>query len=181
MVSFGDEDINKLTEREVLSVLKSKKDAFINLIKLVHLNKRLPEYNNILINNLRSEYGSIYDENKFVVCNKNQIMADLITNRLSDLQQLVIKYNQTKHLTKREIEMLGSVIAFLKTCNLEDEDIDGNIIRPDKETTKKIKDLYKELIYIFYNDRNLVEQTLKDIDKDNKLLIDNINEDFLDV
>jgi len=65
--------------------------------------------------------------------------------------------------------------------NLEDEDIDGNIIRPDKETTKKIKDLYKELIYIFYNDRNLVEQTLKDIDKDNKLLIDNINEDFLDV
>ena len=28
MVSFGDEDINKLTEREVLSILKSKKDAF---------------------------------------------------------------------------------------------------------------------------------------------------------
>ena len=76
----------------------------------------MPEYNNILINNLRSDYGSIYDDDKFVVCNKNQIMADLITNRLSDLQQLVIKYNQTKHLTKREIEMLGSVIAFLKTC-----------------------------------------------------------------
>jgi len=42
MVSFGEEDINKLTEREVLSILKSKKDAFINLVKLVHLNKRLP-------------------------------------------------------------------------------------------------------------------------------------------
>ncbi len=73
------------------------------------------------------------------------------------------------------------MLIYLWSANLEDEDIDGNIIRPDKETTKKIKDLYKELIYIFYNDRNLVEQTLKDIDKDNKLLIDNINEDFLDV
>ena len=28
---------------------------------------------------------------------------------------------------------------------------------------KKIKELYKELIYIFYNDRNLVEKTLKQI------------------
>jgi hypothetical protein len=74
-----------------------------------------------------------------IVQNKKQIIADLITNRLYDLQQLVIKYKQTKFLSKKEIEILGSVIAFLQTSNLEDEDIDGNIIRPDKETTKKNK------------------------------------------
>jgi len=43
------------------------------------------------------------------------------------------------------------------------EDIDGNIIRPDKETSKKIKDLYTEIVYIFYNDRDLVEKTFKQI------------------
>jgi len=69
MVSFGEEDINKLTEGEILNVLKSRGNAFINLIKLVHLNKRLPEYNNILMNNLRSDYASIINNNKLMVCN----------------------------------------------------------------------------------------------------------------
>ena len=54
-------------------------------------------------------------------------------------------------------------MEFLKSCNLEDEDIDGNIIKPNKDSLKKIKEFYKELIYIFYNDRNLVEKSLKDI------------------
>ena len=188
MVSFGEEDFNRLTEEEILNVLKSKNRAFFNLVKLIHLNERLPEYNNILINNFpfgkssifqegalknmnvnihifggKSNYGSIFDETKMIVQQKKQIIADLITNRLYDLQQLVIKYKQTKHLSKREIEILGSVIGFLKNSNLEDEDVDGNIIRPDKETTKKIKELYDELILMFYNDRDLVEQTLKQL------------------
>ena len=68
MVSFGEEDINKL-KGEILNVLKSRGNAFINLVKLIHLNKRLPEYNNILMNNLRSDYASIINDNKLVVCN----------------------------------------------------------------------------------------------------------------
>jgi hypothetical protein len=161
MVSFGDEDYNKLTEGEILNVLKSKNKAFFNLVKLIHLNERLPEYNNVLINNFKSNYGSIFNDSKMIVQNKKQIIAEIITNRLYDLKQLVIKYKQTKHLSKKEIEILGSVIAFLQTSYLEDEDIDGNIIKPDKETTKKIKELYDELMLMFYNDRDLVEQTLK--------------------
>ena len=176
MVSFGDEDFNRLTEGEILNVLKSKNKAFLNLVKLIHLNERLPEYNNILINNLKSNYGSIFDETKMIVQNKKQIIGDLITNRLYDLQQLVIKYKQTKFLSKKEIEILGSVIGFLKNSNLDDEDIDGNIIRPDKETTKKIKELYDELILMFYNDRDLVEQTLKqltaELEQDDYLYLD---------
>ena len=52
-MTFGDEDISRLTEEEILKIVKSKKNAFFNLIKSVHLNKRLPEYNNILFNNLK--------------------------------------------------------------------------------------------------------------------------------
>ena len=109
-------------------------------------------------------------------CHEKQIIADLITNRLYDLQQLVVKYKQTKFLSKKEIEILGSVIGFLKNSNLDDEDIDGNIVRPDRETTKKIKELYDELILMFYNDRDLVEQTLKqltaELEQDDYLYLD---------
>jgi hypothetical protein len=162
MVAFGDEDISRLTEEEILKIVKSKKNAFFNLIKSVHLNKRLPEYNNVLFNNLKSDYGSIFDENKLIVKKKKQIIYDLINNRLTDFEQLIEKYKQSKHLTKRDFEILGEVIQFLKNSN-DDEDIDGNIIRPDKETSKKTKDLYEEIIYIFYNDRDLVEKTFKQI------------------
>jgi len=47
MVNFGDEDINKLTEEEILSILTSKSKAFVNLIKAIHLNERLPLNANI--------------------------------------------------------------------------------------------------------------------------------------
>ncbi len=55
-INLGDEDIKKLTEEEILSILTSKSKAFINLIKAVHLNERLPEYSNILVNNLRKYF-----------------------------------------------------------------------------------------------------------------------------
>ena len=162
MVNFGDEDIKKLTEDEIISILTSKSKVFINLIKAIHLNERLPEYNNILINNLRSDYCSIIEDNKLVIKNKNKTLTELIDLRLSDLKDLINQYKTNKRLPKKDLEVLASVLEFLKTINLEDEDIDGNIIRPEKSTLKNIKELYKELTYIFYDNRDSI---IKNINK----------------
>jgi hypothetical protein len=43
------------------------------------------------------------------------------------------------------LDILATVLEFLKTVNLEDEDIDGNIIRPEKNTLKNIKELLKNI------------------------------------
>ena len=50
--------MSKLTEDEILISLKSLSKCFQTFVKTVHLNNRLPEYNNIFINNMRSNYGS---------------------------------------------------------------------------------------------------------------------------
>ena len=136
MVSFGDEDIKKLTEDEILSILTSKSKVFVNLIKAIHLNDRLPEYNNILVNNLRSDYCSVIDDNKLVIKNKDKMLTELIEMRLSDLKDLVSQYKANKKLPKKDLEILASVLEFLKTINLEDEDVEGNIIRPEKLVMK---------------------------------------------
>jgi hypothetical protein len=162
MVNFGDEDIKKLTEDEIISILTSKSKVFINLIKAIHLNERLPEYNNLLINNLRSDYCSVIEDNKLVIKNKNKTLTELIEIRLSDLKDLINQYKTNKRLPKKDLEVLASVLEFLKTINLEDEDIDGNIIRPEKSTLKNIKELYKELTYIFYDNRDSI---IKNINK----------------
>ncbi len=64
------------------------------------------------------------------------------------------------------MEILASVLEFLKTINLEDEDVDGNIIRPEKLVMKNIKELYKELTYIFYDNRDLVNKNITKISED---------------
>jgi hypothetical protein len=146
-----------------MAILKSKKSALINLITTMHLNERLPEFHNILINNIKSDYGSIVDENKIVLKKKDKIISDLLINRLSDLKDLIVEYKQTKHLTRTEKEILEELIFYIDNYYLENEDIDGNVIKPDKETLKRNKDIYDELIYEFYNNRLLVDNTLKKI------------------
>ena len=46
------------------------------------------------------------------------------------------------------------------------EDVDGNIIRPEKLVMKNIKELYKELTYIFYDNRDLVNKNITKISED---------------
>jgi hypothetical protein len=166
MVSFGDEDINKLTEEEILSILTSKSKVFVNFIKAVHLNERLPEYSNILVNNLRSDYCSVIDDNKLVIKNKDKMLTELIEMRFSDLKDLVNQYKTNKKLPKKDLDFLASILEFLKTINLEDEDVDGNIIRPVRSLLKNIKELYKELTYIFYDNRELVNKNINKISEE---------------
>ena len=46
------------------------------------------------------------------------------------------------------------------------EDVEGNIIRPEKLVMKNIKELYKELTYIFYDNRDLVNKNITKISAD---------------
>ena len=163
IVSFGDEDITKLTHEEKLSVLKSKDDALLNLVIKMHLNERLPEFQNVLINNIKSNYGSIVDNNKIVLTKKDKIISDLISYRIEDLRGLVVEYKQTKHLKQTDKEILDNLIIYIDETYLVNKDIDGNTIRIDKESIKKNKIIYDELIFAFYNNRALVDKTLKRI------------------
>jgi len=169
IVSFGDEDIKKLTQDEILSILKSRYNAFINLVKMVHLNERLPEFHNVLINNIKSSYCSVVDDNKIIIRKKDQIIADVISSRLSDLKDLVCEYKLTTHLSRREKDILDEIISFSENYKLEDEDIDGNIIKPDKDTLRKNKNMFDDLIYAFYNNRSLIDRTLKKITETEEL------------
>jgi hypothetical protein len=94
------------------------------------------------------------------------MLTELIEMRLSDLKDLVNQYKTNKKLPKKNLDFLASVLEFLKTINLEDEDIDGNIIRPERNVLKNIKELYKELTYIFYDNRELVNKNINKISEE---------------
>ena len=121
---------------------------------------RLPEFHNVLINHIKSNYGSLVDDNKIILRKMDKIIADVISNRLTDLKDLVDEYKETKHLSRREKDILDEMIIFAEHYQLDDEDIDGNIIKPDKDTLKKNKEIFDDLIYAFYNNRLLIDRTL---------------------
>jgi hypothetical protein len=157
-INFGNEDMSKLTEKEILTVLKSLSNCFQNLVKTVHLNTRLPEYNNILINNMRTSYGYVIEDNKFITKDKNQIIAELILLRVDDLEALSIDYKNK--LNSRELSFINDIIEFLKTAYIETEDIDGNIVKGEKTSVKKLKNIYKQLLFMFYDNKDVIKHKL---------------------
>ena len=154
-INFGDEDMNKLTEEEILKSLKSLSNCFQDFVKTVHLNSRLPEYNNILINNMRSNYGYIIEDNKFITKDKYKIIADLISMRVYDMESLSVNYKNK--LNTRELSFIKDIIVFLKTAYIESEDGNGNIIKGEKTSAKKLKDVYNQLLYMFYDNKDIIK------------------------
>ena len=157
-INFGDEDMSKLTEEEILTSLKSLSKCFQTFVKTVHLNSRLPEYNNILINNMRSNYGYVIEDNKFILKDKNQIIADLISIRIDDLESFSIDYRNK--LCSRELSLIKDNIEFLRTAYIETEDMEGNIVKGEKNSVRKLKDIYKQLLFMFYDNKNMIQHKL---------------------
>jgi len=88
LTNFGNEDCNILTNDEQLKILKSNKQCLTNLIKYLHTNDRLPEYKNICIKNLRSKGGYLYEGNKWLHCNFENLLTILFKNKINDLEKI---------------------------------------------------------------------------------------------
>jgi uncharacterized C2H2 Zn-finger protein len=87
---LGENDnYTKLTNEEQIKILKSNKQCVSNLIKCLHINDRLPEYKNICIKNLRGKGGYLYEGNKWLHCNFENLLIILFKNKINDLEKIL--------------------------------------------------------------------------------------------
>jgi hypothetical protein len=89
LTNFGYEKYTKLTNEEQIRILKSNKQCVSNLIKFLHTNDRLPEYKNICIKNLRGKGGYLYEGNKWLHCNFENLLMILFKNKINDLEKIL--------------------------------------------------------------------------------------------
>ena len=61
------------------------------------------------------------------------------------------KFSEKNLLTPIEIHTLKETINFLRNAYLETEDVDGNIVKADKDMARKLKDFYDKLKLMIYN------------------------------
>ena len=87
--NFGNENYTKLTNDEQFKILKSNKQCISNLIKFLHINDRLPEYKNICIKNLRGKGGYLYEGNRWLHCNFENLLIILFKNKINDLEKIL--------------------------------------------------------------------------------------------
>ena len=105
--NYDTPDITFLTDEQKTKFLKDRYKGIIDFIEQVYFNKDHPENHSAYISNLRSKFGQVYKNNKWVV-EETDVIADKlnkngfesISNHLDDL----IKNDSKKDQFKKEID-----------------------------------------------------------------------------
>ena len=111
IVSIGKEDMSKLTQEELLKIATSGVFYPIVAAEIIHCNERLPDYQNILISNLRSNKGAIYSIGNWVTKDQDAIIRQLmdidkmhVTNIINDVKVDDEKIKNKIEYTKDELK-----------------------------------------------------------------------------
>ena len=100
IVSIGKEDMSRLTKEELLKIATSGVFYPIVAAEIIHCNERLPDFQNILISNLRSSKGHLFNiGGNWMTKNQDDIIRQVmdvdkvhVTNIIKDVKVLVIIY-----------------------------------------------------------------------------------------
>ena len=160
-VNFGSEDTSRLTDDEILRVLKSGDYILPAFVKTVHANERLPEFSNINITNKRSSDGLIVENGKFVSKKINKIVDDVIDVRVPELKNHAKNFKNKQKITDREYNNINKKLDFVKNTYIETEDIDGNIVKGDKNDVKKLKDERSDIVNAIYDNKKVIMENIK--------------------
>lgn len=95
-VELGDEDLsNVFSKKEKMNILCDL-SPMDKIIKHTHLNDEYPQFQTIIITNVKGNQAYIYNKvlKKFIVIDKTEILESLIEHRFDDLQDF---YEECKY------------------------------------------------------------------------------------
>jgi hypothetical protein len=127
---------------------------------LVNFNEKYPQFQNLLYKNIRSNVGSLVENNVLVAKPIRQILELIINTRLPEMEDLMEQFTEKKILHQHEISAIKEIINFLKNAYLETEDVDGNVVKADKEMARILRDIYEKLKLMIYNNNDMVNKNL---------------------
>jgi hypothetical protein len=97
-VKFGNEQLSHLLKhKDMLKIINKQCLCIEESIKTIHFNKKLPEYNNIFITNMKDTIAYIFDGCKFILTSKDEVINNLYNNHLENIEQF-LKINIAKLL-----------------------------------------------------------------------------------
>jgi len=139
-VSFGEEDISILSDKDKKSIMNSGFSSMIKLIETIHLNKNYKQFQNVQISNLKDKYAKYYDEkiNNFITVSKTELIDEIICYRTLNLKEIHDEYNKNTIKHNNVLKLIN------KLENYTPEDDDDKLY-------KFYKELCSEITLLFYN------------------------------
>ena len=145
--------MNELSDQEVKQIMKKGFCCIPAFVTKLHFDVNRPKFHNIYISNMRENSVKIYDGNKWILFDRNDVIEKLFDDKRMYLED------------RREDLDDGSLLAakFFYAYDLFEQKLNKN----EKSKKKIYKTIYKTILYTLFNDKHI---PLKTID-DNKKLI----------
>jgi hypothetical protein len=162
IIAFGKEEINNiLTEKEKIRILNARYKSLEESIKAIHFNKDRPEYQNIVITNMRDNLVHIFDGKKFVSQAKHGTINQLIDNHMESIEESLD--NSREKLNPKTVDIIEKLIEKIndETTELYDEENDKKYLN--------YKNYKNDLVKLFvYNESDNKKPSISLVNKKKK-------------
>ncbi len=82
MVSYGHEDLSKITPKMLSNACKKGYNSIVHLVEMVHFNPIFPEFHNVYIPSVKDKHAMVYYDDTWNLKNKDDVVNDMYdTNR----------------------------------------------------------------------------------------------------
>lgn len=151
LVLFTKDGIKNLTQEELTDLFGSKRNMIEEMISTVNFNPNKPQHHNVYYPDMKSTYGIVYENKKWVTKKIDEILNLLLDAKLEDLN-----------------EILNEMGDFLnkKTRNKIKETIEN----ADYSKPNYRKKLISYLKPILYNNKEMIIKTRKMIESANEII-----------
>ena len=132
IVNLGDENLSELlTVKEQLKILNKRNKCLEYIIQYIHFNDKFPQFKNVMIDDLKSDKALKFDVDKkdYIVVKKNELLDDIIENRLSDIEEFCVKNDEDVKKTTKKL-----VNRYIKKMEKEFEDPKSQFMKEQKKT-----------------------------------------------
>ena len=149
LVVFAKDGIENISLKDLKKMLKSDTGLVEGIISNVNLNPNKPQHHNIYYGDIKSTYGEVYENKKWVRKKINEILNTLVKAKIEDLN-----------------EILNDMNDFLneKTRNKIKNAIENYDSKETHDTDKKLYERKKLLSYLkplIYNHKDMIIKTRK--------------------
>jgi hypothetical protein len=133
LLNYNDTDVSHLTDEDYKKCIRKVCKCVMGLIEKVHFNPEKPENMNVYISNMKDKYMMIYQNNKWMLTNKDEL------DRLYDDKEMMIEEwvqeNKDPEMTK----------FFNRYLDL-------------KKDTKTIDMIMEQLKLMMFNNKDLIDK-----------------------